>query len=62
MPTHDKRFFSRIPVGYFEMTEDEQKAAAVEIWQEVMTQLGEDPDKLTGDRAATQDECRERQV
>jgi hypothetical protein len=45
----------RIPAGYFMMTEDEQKAAAVVMWREVMTQLGENPDKLIGDRA-TQDE------
>jgi hypothetical protein len=39
-------------VGYFEMTVDEQGAAAMAIWCESMVQLGEDPDRLIGDRAA----------
>jgi hypothetical protein len=55
MSDQSPRFFLRIPAGYFMMTEDEQKAAAVVMWREVMTQLGENPDKLIGDRA-TQDE------
>jgi hypothetical protein len=56
MSNQNQRFLLRIPAGYHEMTEDEQKAAAVAMWREVMTQLGEDPDKLTGDRANAQDD------
>ncbi len=55
MADRDRPFFLRIPAGYFDMTEDEQKAAAVAMWREVMTQLGENPDKLVSESA--QDEC-----
>jgi hypothetical protein len=42
-------------VGYHEMTEEEQKDAAVVMWREVMTQLGEDAARLMTERVA-QDE------
>jgi hypothetical protein len=35
-----------------EMTVDEQGAAAMAIWCEAMVQLGEDLDRLIGDRVA----------
>jgi hypothetical protein len=51
MPTHDKRFFLKVPPGYVEMSADEQKVAAVAMWREVMAQMGEDPDKLVSENA-----------
>ena len=38
------------------MTEADQKAAVMEMWQPAMIQMGEDPDKLTSDRATAQNE------
>ena len=38
------------------MAEDEQHAAVMAMWQTAMIQIGEDPDKLTGDRATAQNE------
>jgi len=43
------RFFLKVPEGFFEMPETEQKAAAVGMWRDAMVQLGKDPDKLTGE-------------
>ncbi len=51
MVERGRRFFLKVPPGYVEMTEAEQKAAAVAMWADAMTQLGEDPDKLTRDHA-----------
>jgi hypothetical protein len=56
MPTHHERFFLRIPEHYLDMTEADQKAAVLEMWRAAMIQMGEDPDKLTGDRATAQNE------
>jgi hypothetical protein len=55
MPTHHERFLLGIPAGYFEMSEDAQKAAAMAIWREAMAQMGEDPNKLISENA--KDEC-----
>ena len=51
MSNQNQRFLLRIPAGYHEMTEDEQKAAAVAMWREVMTQLGEDANKHISENA-----------
>ncbi len=58
MSDQGPRFFLRVPVGYHEMSEDEQKDAAMEMWRDVMTQLGEveDAEGLISARTA-QDEC-----
>jgi hypothetical protein len=61
MPNRDRRFFLRLPVGYFAMTEDEQQAATRAMWACAMTQLGEDPDRFISGRAA-QGECHDHQV
>jgi hypothetical protein len=49
MADRDRRFFLRVPVGYHEMSEDEQKAAAVAMWRVAMVQMGKDPDKLVSE-------------
>ena len=46
------RFFLRVPASYHELTEEEQKAAAVAMWANSMRQLGEDADRLIGERTA----------
>ncbi len=51
MADRARRFFLKVPPGYVEMTEDEQKAAAVAMWREVMTQLGEDANKHISENA-----------
>jgi hypothetical protein len=38
------------------MTEDERKAAAVEMWSETMVQMGKDPDRLISERATALDD------
>jgi hypothetical protein len=60
MVERDRRFLLKVPPGYFEMTEEQQQAAAVAMWRAAMTRLGEDPDKLVGESA--QDECPDNQV
>ncbi len=60
MVERDRRFFFKVPPGYHEMSEAEQKVAALEMWRDVMTQLGEDPDRLVTENA--QDECHGHQV
>ena len=55
-PISRRRFFLRIPLGYFEVTEDERKAAAVEMWSETMVQMGKDPDRLISERATALDD------
>ena len=55
-PISRRRFFLRVPLGYFEMTEDERKAAAVEMWSETMVQMGKDPDRLISERATALDD------
>jgi hypothetical protein len=55
-PISRRRFFLRIPLGYFEMTEDERKAAAVEMWSETMVQMGKDPDRPISERATALDD------
>jgi hypothetical protein len=56
MTDRGRRFFLKVPPGYFEMSQDQQKVAAVAMWRGVMVQMGEDPDKLMTERVA-QDEC-----
>ena len=51
MVDRDRRFFVRIPAGFFTMTEDEQQAATRATWREAMVQMGEDPDKLVNENA-----------
>ncbi len=60
MPTRDKRFFLRVPKHYLDMTQGEQEVAAMAMWRDTMTQLGEDPDRLVSENA--QDECHDHQV
>ena len=55
MVERDRRFFLRIPEHYFDMTEDEQQAAARAMWRDAMIQVGENPDRLMSERLA-QDE------
>jgi hypothetical protein len=38
------------------MTEDERKAAAVEMWSETMVQMGKDPDRPISERATALDD------
>jgi len=56
MVDRGRRFFLRLPEHYFEMTEADQKAAALAMWRAAMTQLGEDPDRLISDRDTAQNE------
>lgn len=42
------------------MSQDQQEAAAVAMWMEVMRQLGEDADRLVSENA--KDECPDNQV
>ena len=55
MVDRDRRFFLRVPVGYDQMSEAEQKAAAVAMWADAMVQMGEDPDRLISENP--KDEC-----
>ncbi len=56
MTDRGRRFFSKVPPGYFEMSQDQQEAAVRELWAAAMTQLGEDPATLVSERATAQDE------
>ena len=56
MTDRGRRFFSKVPPGYFEMSQDQQEAAVRELWAAAMTQLGEDPATLVSGRATAQDE------
>jgi hypothetical protein len=56
MTDRDRRFFLKVPPGYFDMTEEEQQAATRTMWTDAMAQLGEDPDRRIGERATAQDE------
>jgi hypothetical protein len=56
MVDRDRRFFLKVPPSYFEMSQDQQEAAARELWAAAMTQLGEDPATLVSERATAQDE------
>jgi hypothetical protein len=56
MSGRDRRFFLKVPPGYFELSQDQQESAARELWAEVMRQLGEDPDTLVSERATAHDE------
>ena len=51
MVDRGRRFLLKVPPGYFDMTEGEQQVATRAMWREVMTQIGEDPDRLISDRA-----------
>ena len=51
MADRGRRFFLKVPPGYVEMGEAEQKAALVDMWRATMTQLGENPDKLVSENA-----------
>jgi hypothetical protein len=50
----------RVPKHYLDMTQGEQEVAAMAMWRDTMTQLGEDPDRLVSENA--QDECHDHQV
>jgi hypothetical protein len=60
MVDRDRRFFVRIPAGFFTMTEDEQQAATRAMWRETMVQMGEDPYRLVSENA--KHECPDNQV
>jgi hypothetical protein len=51
MSDRNPRFLLRIPLDHDQVSEAEQKAAAVALWREAMVQLGEDPDKLVNESA-----------
>lgn len=55
MAERDPRFFLCIPPSYFFMTEDEQAAAAQEMWADAMGQTRRE-DKFDGDRDEHPDE------
>ena len=61
MVVRGRRFLLKVPPGYFDMTEGEQQVATRAMWREVMTQIGEDPDRLISERTA-KDECHDHQV